>query len=218
MPRIVITEVILPEALTRVRDLVGKPDPMLTAIGAYVKATAQEAFTEQGRPKGTWQQRGVPNVAGILRDFHEGRTEPGPDRFKPRPALIDRGDLKGSIDFDVVGNGVEVGSNRTYAASHQFGEDGVETEEITEEFQAWLAKFMTKQVGAIKRGFGDEAADMARASLDKGLGFLLSPFMTGDRLEIDIPARPFLDVLPEDEANIDEIALDFLTGKVAEGG
>ena len=216
--RLVIKEIILPEALERVRRLARNPDPMLKAIGAYLVAKAGDAFEQRGRPQGSWQPRAVPNIAGVIRDFHDGLSEPKPERFRGEPLLQDTGDLKRSIASKVEGNAIVVGSNLDYAPKHQFGEDGVPTDVITEEFQRWLEEWMMKQERRIRSQFGSEAGDLVRQNLTQDLGWLSSPFLTGEPLEIDIPARPFLDVLPEDERNIQEIALDFVEGRVPENG
>jgi len=218
MVRMVISEVVLPEVLENVSALARHPEPLLRSIGAYVVGTAQRAFREQGRPAGSWRPRGVPNIAGILRDFHDGRPEPVADRFRARPALIDSRDLRNSIASEVSGNAVIVGSNLPYAPLHQFGAENVETDPITEEFQTWLAAFLTRQVGRVKRAAGSEGADLVRSQLNKDLGWLLNPNLVGETLEINIPARPFLDVLPEDEAHIREHAADVFAGRVSVGG
>ena len=74
---------------------------------------------------------------------------------------------------------------------------------ITAEFQEWLRRFVMKDASSLGRMFGAEARDDALASFEKNLGYLLNPNMVGTEIRIDIPARPFIEVTPQD---VDDIA------------
>lgn len=209
-----IAEVHLPVPLTRVEDLARNPEPMMEMIGLYMVARSQESFESQGRPEGSWRERAVPNIPGIIRDYYEGRDGPQDKRWKARPALVDEGNLRASIAHEVKGNAVEIGSNLEYAAKHQFGDDTNETDAITGDFQVWLEEWMQEAVGAVAY-LGAEATDHIRAGLNADLGWMLQPRYVGKKLPWPVPARPFVDVLDEDMVEIREIMLDHLTPRVA---
>lgn len=117
-------------ALDRLTEYVANPRPALVAIGALLKAKARASFREQQRGGIRWKPRNVPNIAGIIADLSEGRTPPM-RRLDPRPALIDVGTLRDSIDFRVTSkNTVEVGTTLPYARVHNFG--GETTQNVTQ--------------------------------------------------------------------------------------
>lgn len=85
------------------------PVPMFRAIGTRLVSNTQDRFDAETAPDGTpWKPVQEPwasmkRGAGILRES----------------AM--RGGLQGFITFDVAGGELAVGSNKIYAAVHQFG-------------------------------------------------------------------------------------------------
>lgn len=77
--------------------------PMWDEIGASLELSTSERFQQGRGPDGVmWPRSWRARETG-------GQT------------LVDSGRLRQSITHNVIGNGVEVGSNVDYAASHQFG-------------------------------------------------------------------------------------------------
>lgn len=98
----------------------------LSAIGVYLRERARSRFLEQEFGGQQWQERGVPNIAGIISDIQErGRTAANipARRFDARPALIDTGTLRRSISYRIEDDQltVTVGSNLPYARKMQEG-------------------------------------------------------------------------------------------------
>ena len=85
------------------------PAPMLRAIGRGLVENTQDRFDAGQAPDGSaWEElrpwyAATKKGAGILREAGM------------------RGGLQGSITFDVAGKELAVGSNKVYAAVHQFG-------------------------------------------------------------------------------------------------
>jgi|Deesub1362B_J571_1020462.scaffolds.fasta_scaffold00331_36 phage virion morphogenesis protein len=76
----------------------------LKAIGNLVQSSVMKNFEVEGRPR--WR----PLAKATLRQ-----------RGSNAKILQDRGKLRDSINFKVKSNAVEIGTNRPYAAIHQFG-------------------------------------------------------------------------------------------------
>lgn len=98
---------------------------LMGLLGALGVGASQKAFREQALGKQRWparyegQESPKFNFAGALQDWKSGRTNPKPNRFQDRPALIDegiRGGLLGSLTSKVTGP-LEVtwGSPKPYA-------------------------------------------------------------------------------------------------------
>jgi len=86
-------------------------DDLLEQIGVIVEGQVRRRIQEdktspEGVPWAAWSE-----------DY--ARTRKG-----SKSLLQDEGGLLDSIQYLVVGNEVEVGSNLVYAATHQFGDDG----------------------------------------------------------------------------------------------
>ncbi len=87
----------------------GRRQGILRAIGVGLQHTTRDRFETGTTPVGShWQ--------ALNTEYAKGR--------KPMPILQQQGDsggLKGSITFATRRNQVEIGSNKVYAAIHQFG-------------------------------------------------------------------------------------------------
>lgn len=74
--------------------------PVMQVIGQTIRASVLKNFEVGGRP--AWKK-------SLRADMHGGQT------------LVDSSNLKNSINVKASGNRVEVGTNKIYAAIHQFG-------------------------------------------------------------------------------------------------
>ncbi len=165
--------------------------PALTKIGAFMASKAQSSFRLQGRTT-RWPLRMTPNIPGIVRDLNEG-ADPKSRRFSGGDALIDTGQLRQSITFQVSTNSVTIGSILPYAGVHQEG--GKSTVTLTKLGQDTLKDFLKR--------------NRQNQFLRENLGWLFSK----TTFDVQVQQRKFLEVTPEDTEKINDI----LTGFVAEG-
>lgn len=172
-------------------DALKSPRRALTQIGAIMSGRSRAAFKDQGRPAGTWAARAVPNVPGILRDFHSGSPEPKQRRFDARPAVVDEGTLARAVTFEIVNDKrVEVGVHGpagAYVDKQHFGGESA-TEPNTPEFKAWLWRWL--------KGPGQE--------WKSALGYLLNKNRLGPETW-NVRARPIFVLLPQDVVDIAEM-------------
>lgn len=178
-----------PQNLEDAKDGATDLRPLLQQIGALLTARTQAAFRQQGRGGNRWAPRAVPNVAGIVSDLAAGKNPPA-RRFQPRPALVDTGRLRGSINWQLNGGDeVEVGTAVPYAAQHQEG--GTSTLLVTQAVKDGLANLLRQ-----------------KPQLEADLAFLFNE----DRLDVDLPARPFLLITAKDERDINELVRQHMLG------
>lgn len=95
---------------------------LLGAIGVEMQNASRKRFeTQEGPDGGRWPERSVPNIPGVIRDLERG-PHIQPKRFDGRPALIDTGALRNSIQYEIKDNDtVAVKSTSAYAELHQQG-------------------------------------------------------------------------------------------------
>lgn len=147
-------------AIARLERALSHPEKLLEQWGALGVARSQRAFREQRLGDEEWPAR-YPNqappklnIAGALSDFNAGATQPKPNRFQDRPALVDegnRGGLLSSLNWAVLDpHTVEWGTNKPYAAVQQTGGKTVIrlTDDAVSRAKAWL---LTKK-GSIRKG------------------------------------------------------------------
>jgi phage virion morphogenesis protein len=84
------------------------PEPLLKIAGEVMRGSIERTFREQGSPAGSWP----PLAASTLKRAKGGTA---------RKMLIQSGRLKNSINYQVAGNTLTIGTNLKYAAIHQFG-------------------------------------------------------------------------------------------------
>ena len=159
--------------------------PVLKGIGALVVADSQTSFKNQRLGAEAWAPRQAPNVAGIVGDLNVGRTPPS-RRFSPRPALIDTGRLRQSINFRVGEDSVTVGSALQYAALMQEG-----------------GKSKVRLTATGKEGLKKLLSD--RPDLKGSLGFLFQK----SSFEVNVRARKFIGVEGDTLDSIVEILRDY---------
>jgi phage virion morphogenesis protein len=100
VPRIEIDDRDVVSALNRLIAVGESPAPALNAVGRVLKSKIQMGFQTSTDPLGrTW----------------------APLKSRRGQPLRDKGHLMGSIDYQVEGNSVVVGTNKLYAPVHQFG-------------------------------------------------------------------------------------------------
>lgn len=168
---------------------VDDPRRALKQIGALIVSESQEAFKTQQLGKDKWDERGVPNVYGIIADFHMGKAAPPKRRFESTPALMDTGALKKSIAMRVVSRRViAVGTKLPYAGVlHKGGP--IKSLPITESVQELLQRWLEKKGSAWR----------------DDLEWLLSPDWTGEQLEGEVSARPIVGITKRTIADVKKI-------------
>jgi len=161
--------------LAAIADLLLGRKKLLQQIGVLMVAESQKAFKAQEFNGVQWPARGKINTMGIVSDFAQGKNKPPKRRFDPRPALIDTGALRKSINYKVIGATVKVGSQLHYADLHQGGGES-EGIQVTQDIQQRLGKWLKRQ------------ADDVRAKL----GWLMGKKARDEKLKTKVPARPFI--------------------------
>ncbi len=97
------------QTMARWAQLGRDPVPLMRAIGRGLVENTQDRFDAGQAPDGSAWPELSPAYEGLKR---------GPGILREAGM---RGGLQGSITFDVFGRDVAVGSNKIYAAVHQFG-------------------------------------------------------------------------------------------------
>lgn len=164
----------------------------LDRIGVYLRERARSRFQDQSFGGDEWAERSVPNIAGIISDFQDRGRSPSAiplRRFEARPALIDTGTLRKSIDYRVEDDGatVTVGTNLPYARKMQEG--GRSDFRIDAQTGAKLKRLAAS---AKVKNLGD-AERVARR---------LESVAEVDTFSVDIPPRTFIGIDEEDEDEI----------------
>lgn len=206
------------------------PRRFLVRAGLILAERARHAFDigVQARGGYAWPARAVPNVIGILDDLAHDRKPPA-RRWDPRPAGVDTGLLRGSLNAQAVhlvsGDTVEVGTNAAGAGMIQHGgEVDVEVDDaLKTKIKAHLdgAKRSAKSAStkarklraldyepgmkkAAETAEGKALAATARAGdLENALRWLTAPAVKG--FTAKVPARPYLAITDEDIADIAEL-------------
>ena len=163
------------------------PQAALKQIGAMMVAESQRAFKLQKFGKHKWDARAVPNVYGIISDFHQGRRKPVARRFEDRPALRDTGRLAQSIAFKVSGMSVTVGSNLDYAGTLHAG-GKIESKPINSQVRQLLWKWLKRAGKAWKND----------------LGWLLNKKFKDTTLKGEVEARPFIGITAQTRRDVKE--------------
>ena len=94
--------------LARLADRLDDPTPVFERIGARLVESTEARFDALKGPDG----RSWPPLAEKTRRYKR--------RHKDRPLTLE-GDLRGSFSAEADRSGLVVGSDRPYAAAHQFG-------------------------------------------------------------------------------------------------
>jgi len=164
-------------------DRMDNPRPFYQAAGDLLVGSVGENFRREGAPDGTaWTPL---RPATIKARQRRGRSA--------LAILRETGILAGSIFHEVADDGVRIGSPVKYAAIHQFGG--------TIDMPARSGKIYRTQNkdGSIGRRFA-KRKNKTTVATDVSVG----------AHQIRIPARPFLGISPNDEADLIEIARRWL--------
>lgn len=109
--------------LERYERLVATPGPLLDDIGTELLNTTEDRFVQREGPDGTpWapvSSRYARRKEAALATKRSGAvTDPG-------ALLVLSRDLQRGIRAQVIGDELQIGSDRPYAATHQFGRGGI---------------------------------------------------------------------------------------------
>ena len=165
--------------------------PVLQRIGVYLQSQYIAAFQEQGRGK-KWPARKVPNLAGIAMDLSNGGSIKD-RRYQGAPTLVDTGRLKNSGGTKIVGDRILWGTNVPYGGDHQWGGESV------------VESSIPKNLGRanVKKGL----KELTKKGFEKLATFL----MVTESFTIKVPARPYLEILQDDEdAIVESLEQEFL--------
>lgn len=175
--------------IERWEKALANPEKALKVIGGVIVAESQEAFRESKHGDEAWEDTAPVSVYGIIADFAMGRSAPLQRHIERDKPLIDSGNLSRSVVPKVVSSSaVEVGSNLDYASTHQFG-GPIESDTISSDVRTGLWKWLKKQ----------------NAELKSQLGWMLNKKFKGEKLEGEVPARPFVAITPQTIEDIREV-------------
>ena len=188
----------LPESLT---DQLRDPRELLRKIGILYLEHARRAFDQQRLGDFEWPERypgqsgAKLNIAGAIKDLAEG-PQIAPHRFKGRPAGVDTGALKDSLDaesdaLNLIGEAtIQVGSTIPYAPLVQSG--GISAMPITRSAKLNLVKLLRGSVP------GKEV-------IRERLGFILNKKLNLDTLIQRVHARPFIGMTDDLKGEIESL-------------
>ena len=110
--RVEIDDAELKAKLARLQSRLGNVSPVLRTIGESLLNSTKDRFKSQTSPDGAkWKAHAPATVRARLKG--QGNA--------PLTILRLRGRLVGSINYQVAGNQLKVGTNIVYGAIHQFG-------------------------------------------------------------------------------------------------
>ncbi len=100
--------------------------PLFKNIGEYLVNSSQDHFRTSTAPDGSkWAPNAQSTYLAILGKSHSGKSGKlnvrGVNRILSKRPLILTGDLMNDIHYQLVADGLEVGTNKIYAATQQFG-------------------------------------------------------------------------------------------------
>ncbi|OBY58232.1 phage virion morphogenesis protein [Pseudomonas sp. AU12215] len=168
------------EALQSAADLLRNPVPMFRDMGEYMLLALDARFESQTAPDGTpWQ---------ALSPSYQKRKRKNQDKI-----LVLDGYLKNTIRYQVSENELAVGTNRLYAAIHQFGG---EIQIAARSQQAYFHH------DAKSNEIAPRFANKRKANFSQWV--TLGPYT------IKIPARPWLGTSTEDDDELLAIAYKHL--------
>ncbi len=129
---------------------------ILDGLGALLVGQFQASWRQQKSPGGKpWPARMVPNVAGVVADLNKNGN-PKSRRFDARPAVVDTGKLRNSLSWSTEGGVLRVGTNVSYASTHNEG--GSTTHTLTpvgrRKLAMWLRRDRRRRVHGLGWLFG----------------------------------------------------------------
>lgn len=171
--------------LARLAERLAAPGELLTRIAGHMMDAVEENFSTGGR--GRWP--------ALARSTVRARAKRGRGAT---PILIDTTQLEHSVQPSTTGHSAIVGTNKAYAAIHQFGGQIQHSGSV---------QLRVTRGGALVRQKGFRNLAVFAKSSHK--------LKTGRSVNytINIPARPFLKLEPSDMAKIEGEIGQFFTGK-----
>lgn len=161
-------------------DALGNPEPLLRDMGEYLMIAHDARFASQSAPDGTpWQ---------ALSPSYLRRKRKNQDKI-----LRLDGYLANTLRYQVNGGELLFGSNRSYAAIHQFGG---EIQVAARSQQAYFRQ--DDKTGEVGNRF------VAKRKSNFAQWVTMGPY------SIRIPARPFLGTSAADDAELLTIAQNYL--------
>lgn len=185
----------LGEFASRIRDV----RPLLSTIGAGQLVSIRRTFADEGSPAGSWPP--LSPVSLRWKKYTGGHK-----------LLIDRGILINSINAQVQGNAVVIGTNVRYAGVHQSGFSGAQSVKGYSYSRSVSTRDrFAKEVITNKL---NRKQTVTRKTVSGVAMVTVKPFTR----TINIPARPFLVFRPEDPARIQKEVEQFVQARAKESG
>lgn len=172
------------DAISRGAQALADPDELLLDIAGVLMDIHRRRFRAQVSPDGTPWQALSP---GYLKRKRKNKDK----------VLTLDGNLRDLLRYQISGGALLFGSDRPYAAIHQFGG------KINRAARASTVYFRQEKSGAVGRQFVRK--DKSNFAQDVKVG----PYT------IDMPARPWLGTSEEDNAQILQRAMRYLTRVVS---
>ncbi len=173
------------QMLGQIAKRIGNPEPALKVIGGIIRTSVVRNFEKGGRPD-KWEK-------------HSKLTEAR--RGKGAPILIKQGfegGLMGSISVKTEKDSVIVGTNKEYAAVHQFGADKGSFGTFAVKVKPFERK-ITQAFGKPLKG-GAKAVKVGEHTRNVKLPWG------------DIPARPFMMIQYEDWTEMQAMLAEYIEG------
>ena len=187
----------LAEKLFRANRLKG----LLKAVGQQSVNDSKAAFAAQKYDGVSWIARAVPNMPGIIRDLTGGPSiQQG--RFESRPALVDSGWMRDSLNYRIIDKGtVEIYTEAEYAGLHMTG--GPWEMRISPVAKKNLRHILKQTKGQRSGPFWEHRG-------------ILSFLAIADSISGEVPPRPFMGLPKNAEGIFGMMALGHFTNKVVE--
>lgn len=174
------------DAIRAATEALGDPELLLRDMGEYLMIAHDKRFASQSAPDGTpWQ---------ALSPAYARRKKKNQNKI-----LVLDGYLKNTLRYQVTGNELAFGTNRVYAAIHQFGG------EIQIAARSQQTYFRQDKSGEVENRF----VSKRRSNFSQWVS--MGPYT------IKIPARPFLGTSDTDDKELASIALGYLSRAIGDG-
>ena len=166
-------------AINEAAEAMGNPELMLREMGEYLIQRTEDRFTSQTAPDGTpWQ---------ALSPRYQRSKKKNRDKI-----LTFNGYLGKQFAYQINGGELRVGTNRVYAAIHQFGG------EFQRQARQGTVYFKQSKKGEVGRRFVKKTESNFAQDVNIGA------------YTIRIPSRPFLGTSEADDYALVQIALKYI--------
>lgn len=198
------------ERIERMREILARPVGLMPGIGNIIAESCVRAFQAQRLGDIPWPARyprqGTPklNIAGVVQDFIEGRREPKANRFVDRPAAVDTGGLRDSVESKIVDDfTVTVGSDHPKAELMHAGGTSVQNYglNVQQAIRDWLYERDAKGRQKVRQGRGDYVQYLNR-------------LLRRTSLTTRVNARPFIGLTDAAERKIRQYVVRYFEERV----